>query len=584
MTPTLRRVVLAVLLGHFILGVAYSAANPLGEAPDEADHFAYVLYLANKGTLPVGPKVTQSKHPPLYHATAAIWSLLGAPNNLFLRSNPDVQLSPSPGWSPNFFIHTTLEAWPWRDGALAMHMVRLWSVILSTATVAATYLLARRALPGQPAVAVAAAGLLAFMPEFLFIGSSVNNDNAAALFGTLSLAAAFTMARAGGRYRPGWWGGLVLGAGLLSKVSTVALWPAVGLAVLAGVLVEARGSTPSGWWPALLGTWRRWLPTLVWTGALAAVIALPWFVRNWLLYGDPSGMALVMATIDQRTAAWGWNDTWWLLRGWFLSFWGKFGGAGHVPMPAWVYALAALFTAVCAAGLIRLFLRPAWRAARWPVTLLLLATASVAIGVWRYSLLALGTDQGRLLYPVAGALVVLLAAGLLAWLPEGQQRRGAYALIAASFLLGIYALGGVIRPAYAPPAPLPAGEPALAAPSEVIDFGDLSLVGWVLAPAPTLYWRVDEPTAIDWRLDFRLLADDGTLVWERRRSPGAGRWSTDHWPVGVLVEDSYGAYLPSDLAPGKYLVEVGVRPFGGELETLPDGRAYAVLGWFEVSD
>ena len=37
------------------------------------------------------------------------------------------------------------------------------------------------------ALALAAAGFLAFLPEAAFIGGSANNDNAAALFGTLAL-------------------------------------------------------------------------------------------------------------------------------------------------------------------------------------------------------------------------------------------------------------------------------------------------------------------------------------------------------------------------------------------------------------
>ena len=146
MKQTTRWIVL-ILLFHLALTLAYSMVNPLGEAPDEADHWAYIVHLANERALPVGPRITQSKHPPLYHATAAAVASLGEPGNDFLRANPDVQFQPAPGWSPNFFIHTTLEAMPWRGGALAFHLVRLWSVLLSTLTVAATYALARAAFP-----------------------------------------------------------------------------------------------------------------------------------------------------------------------------------------------------------------------------------------------------------------------------------------------------------------------------------------------------------------------------------------------------------------------------------------------------
>ncbi|NJN84013.1 MAG: hypothetical protein HC802_18210, partial [Caldilineaceae bacterium] len=86
-------------------------------------------------------------------------------------------------------------------------------------------------------------------------------------------------------------------------------------------------------WRAALRSWRQWLTTglVVFGGAL--LIASPWFMRNWRLYGDPLGLKLAIQTIDVRTGAWTWADTSWLLEGWFRSFWGKFGGAGHIPMP-----------------------------------------------------------------------------------------------------------------------------------------------------------------------------------------------------------------------------------------------------------
>ena len=147
---TLRRergIVWALVVGHLLLSLAYSVINPLGEAPDEADHWAYVVHIAREGELP-GAKVTQAKHPPLFYATAALASLPADPTNDFLRINPDAELAPHAGWSPSFFIHTAREQWPWTGGVLGFRLARLWSVLLSTMAVAAVYGLARAALPG----------------------------------------------------------------------------------------------------------------------------------------------------------------------------------------------------------------------------------------------------------------------------------------------------------------------------------------------------------------------------------------------------------------------------------------------------
>ncbi len=60
-----------LLAARLVLGFAYSALNPLGEAPDEADHYAYAAYIAQEGQLPEGAWMTQAKHPPLYYLLAA---------------------------------------------------------------------------------------------------------------------------------------------------------------------------------------------------------------------------------------------------------------------------------------------------------------------------------------------------------------------------------------------------------------------------------------------------------------------------------------------------------------------------------
>ncbi len=576
---TARLIVWALVIGHLLLASAYSVLNPLGEAPDEADHWAYVVHLARERELPQGPKMTQAKHPPLYHATAAAVASLAEVTNDFLRINPDTELAQRPDWSPNFFIHTASEAWPWRGGVLAFHLARLWSVLLSTATVAAVYGLARAALPQRTEVVLAATAIAAFAPEFAFIGAAVSNDSMAALFGTLGLWGGLRIYHNGGRFRPAWWAVPALGLGLLAKVSTGALWPVIGLAVVLGA-ADGRG---------LSGAWRRWLATGLLLFVPALLIAAPWLLRNWQLYGDPLGAQLVRQTVDLRAAPWSGADTLWLLRGWFVSSWGKFGGAGHIPMAGWLYAVLAGVTLAAAAGIVRLYLRPDWRAERTPLALLLLAVAAIMVGIWQYSLTALGTDQGRLLFPAIGSLVILLAAGLLAWLPARAQAAGAGVIAAAVLALGCYGLFGVLIPAFAPPAPAPAAEWQAAATSPVT-FGELTLAGYRLTPQPLLYWQAGAaPPTQDWRSVLRVTAEDGSLVWEWRRSPGAGRWSTDRWPAGVTLRDEYRIAWPEWAGRGRYRVEVGLQPYDQELimplsstgQAAENDHPYFLLGWLE---
>ncbi|OUC08780.1 hypothetical protein RY27_06935, partial [Litorilinea aerophila] len=90
----------------------------------------------------------------------------------------------------------------------------------------------------------------------------------------------------------------------------------------------------------------------------------------------------------------------------------------------------------------------------------------------------------------------------------------------------------------------------------------------------------------DWRTVVRVVAEDGSLVWEWRRSPGYGRWSTDWWPEGVVIQDVYQISWPTWAGPGRYRVEVGLQPFGGDF-AVPSrageelAREPVLLGWLE---
>lgn len=557
----------ALLLLHLLLATAYSLWNPLGEAPDEVDHWAYVVYLAHERRLPEGPRVTQSKHPPLYHATAAAVASLAEPDFGFLRANPDASVWPAPGRSLNFFIHTATEAWPWQGGARAFHLARLWSVLISTATIAAIYGLGRTAFPAHPGVWLLGAGIAAALPEFAFIGGAINNDNAAALLGTLALWGGFAIYRAGGSWRAGWWTPLALGLGLLAKVSTSSLWPVVGLLIVAGA---ARGQG----WRGVLRTRSRWVGSGLVIFLPALGIAAPWLLRNWRLYGDPTGMALVVQTIDLRVTSWRWDDTTWLLRGWFLSFWGKFGAAGHIPFPLPVYVGLGLLTLVGVLGLGQQFRRGHHE--RVAALYLGLAGLAVAAGMVRYSLLALGTDQGRLLFPALGPICLLLAWGLAGW-PWGRTGTWAGSMLVLGLAgLAVYGLVGVIRPAFAPPAPPTDAELAgMTRPAEPIVLGEMVLEGWTLADGPVLYWVAPAAPTQDWRVLLRVTAADGSLVHEQRRSPGYGRFSTDHWPAQTRQADAYIIPWPDWAGPGRYRIEVTAYPYGTGPGPLVE------IGWIE---
>lgn len=555
----------ALLLLRALLSLAYTLAIPLGEAPDEADHFAYAAYILEHRGLPVGPEMTQGKHPPLYHAVAALAATVagGAPDRSFLRANPDMSFA-ADAQARNFFVRTTLEDWPWRDGVLAMRAGRFVSLVAGLVVVLGAFLLGRALWPGRPYLALAAAAFAAFLPESLFIAGAMSNDMFAAMWATLAL----WLAVAGRGWKASLLTGVCLGLAFISKAS------AGSLAVVAAAAMFVT-AWPRGW--RIAHGAKPLLPAVgrVAVAAVTAfVIAAPWLARNWRLYGDPFGWPMVLATIDQRQGPLTAADIMQLLKGWWLSFWGKFGGAGHIPLPTVLYILWAVLGLAAVIGWLL------WLARRrqpnsllrdtslagWIV--LLGAPLVTAAGIYSYSKTALGTDQGRLLFPALAPLALLIAGGLAAWTPRGRERIASLAFSGALALLAVAALiTGLVQPFAPPPQPSPA-ELAAATPVNAA-FGPLELVGSAWQDgALTLYWRATEPPAADLRTDVRALDAQGNLVWEWKRSPGAGRFSTDRWPAGRAVADTYR--IPADALAAAARIEVGVRPFPEQPFLAPD--------------
>jgi len=581
-----------LLLLRLVLGLAYSALNPLGEAPDEADHYAYVVYIGQQGRLPEGTTVTQGKHPPLYYLLAAAAGRAAGLDFDFLRANPDVGVT-ADALAPNFFIHTALEAWPWQAGPLAMHLARAVSVLAGLLLVLATYGLGRGLWPARPEIALAGAAFVAFLPESLFVGGAVTNDMLAAALAALAL----WWATAGRGWPTALGTAIALGLGFLTKASVIAVWPVVALALLFG----------DGW--HIRRPFRhleRFIPTAV----IATAIAVPWLWRNWTLYGDPLGTPVVLGTIDRRTMQ---LDLAWLARGWFLSFWGKFGGAGHIALPWPLYALWGVIAAGAVAGaakvagyrlkvaregerpstsgsepmrLSRLPAQDAFHtgaqstpaeastpnlaAVRWLV--LAGAPLLVMLSMVSYSQLALGTDQGRLLFPTLAPIGLLIAAGLAAWLPTGRSRWLAPALAGVMLLAALLALQLGIRQPFAPRLAT-AAEVASAAPVQAAA-GPLELVAAAWSPdtgaepSLMLYWRAAQPAAADLRVILRMYGSDGAVLWEWKRSPGAGRYSTDRWQPGQVIRDPYR--IPDEALVVLSRAEVTVYAFPDET---PLGRA-----------
>ena len=564
-----------LLVARLILGFAYSALNPLGEAPDEADHYAYAAYVGTEGRLPEGPEMTQSKHPPLYHILAAgLAKAAGSELDFtFLRSNPDVGVSRDVA-APNFFIHTRLEGWPWNDGPLSMHLGRLISVIAGVVLTAATYALGRAIWPSWYGGPLAAAAFVAFLPESLFIGGAMSNDMLAAMWSTLALWLGLRAKGAGVAILAG----LAMGLAFLTKASTVGLWPVV----CAAMLINRQRGIPApphlrvdNERPAAENSngqsLRRSACRAVLAGVVASLIAFPWLWRNWKLYGDPLGWPLVLATIDRRHGPLYAADLLALGRGWFVSFWGKTGGAGQLALPSSFYIAWVFLVLAAVVGYLIAWQRkdqgpvPRVTPAGWIV--LLGAPVMTVLSILLYSRVALGTDQGRLLFPASAPIALLLVLGIAGWLNPRGYRWLPFGFGGAMAAVAVLALvTGILLPFAPPPTPLTAEVAAATRVNEIFG-GRMELLAYRWGEATeertavplTLYWRAPQPPGEDLRTTLRLSDAAGSPVWEWKRSPGAGRFSTDRWEANRVMRDAY--LVPVDALGRATRVELGLRTF-----------------------
>ena len=576
------RWLIAALAAYVALAVVYSAVTPIFEPPDEVYHFPLIDYIARTGRLPmqdpdhIGPWEQEGSQPPLYY-------LLSAPLILPLdRSDLDARLERNPhariGIGAATDNHVSVlhdwdaEAFPWRGTALAVHVVRLFSIALGAGTVAAIYAVARLALTGRPTLHVLAVLLAAFNPMFLFITASVNNDNLVNLLSAVTLAFLLHIWRAGLTTRRIAALAVLLALASLAKLSGLALYPVAAIAVL-GVLV--REHRP----------WQVWARILVIVIAAWALIAGWWYARNLRLYGDLFGLDRMVEIIGPRAQTPTWAELAGEFEGLRRSSWGVFGTL-NLSAPDALFWYGDVLSVIALSGLLIAMVRARrrsegvdWRA----LGLLALHALIVFVALVSWTRRTPAT-QGRLLFPALGGLATLFALGLASWLP---RRREYFApLAAAPLVVAAIALPfAVIRPAYIPP-PTVTGLPAGAAPVEA-RFGPIELLGVRVANEPvapgealdvTLYWRPTAHTAEDMSLYVQVFGhalpgqpDTLAEIGKVDSYPGGGLLRTTTWPLNRIYADRYlipiadGAQTPVQPA-----LKIGWRRFGSGEEFSPE--------------
>ncbi|MCL7454249.1 MAG: hypothetical protein M8467_14505, partial [Anaerolineae bacterium] len=430
------------------------------------------------------------------------------------------------------------ERWPYSGTTLFIHLARALSTILAMGTLWAIYRLGRVTFADRPGMALTMMGLVAFTPQFLYLSSTVSNDNLVILIASWVLVLLAAWLRL--PHLPTWGQvsvmGALLGAAVLAKLSGVLLWPLVG-----GVLL----------WLAWRSRDMRWLAV---AGLLCFAIALAicgwWFARNQLLYGDVTASQILAAALGGERQALPSSLRGILaeFRGFRYSLWGLFGWF-NILAPDAFYRFVDAMTAAGLLGFGLFVVRslPRQRRSTRAIIVMLLAWLGVvAAGVLRWAVLI--SSQGRLAFPALAPAALFLVVGWAELVPRRLHRAVGILGVAGWATWAALCPALVLRPAYALPervetmAELPLDLSYL----RVSYAGCCELVGYVAPGQPvhqgewvplTLVWRVLEPTDRDYSLFVHARTPDGKLAGQLDTYPGNGMYPTSQWRQGEIIVD-----------------------------------------------
>jgi 4-amino-4-deoxy-L-arabinose transferase-like glycosyltransferase len=538
-TSRWRWATLLVFAAYVVLAVSFSL-GPIFEAPDEIEHYRFIRTVAQTGALPDprGQFRGQLHQAPLYYMLLAPFAAL-LPDGDFTqidgRLNPYYpHLIGVPGNdNKNLYLHTRAEDFPYAGSqtARAVHLLRLPSVALGLLTLLVGLASFRLLWPERPDRQLMALGIAACLPQFTYLSGSINNDNLLFALTSLSLYLLLRLRHEGPSVALSVVIGVCLGAAILTKLNALFLVFPVGLVVL----TDRRM-----WWPHA--------PLIL---GVVALVAGWWFLRNGLLYGDPTLIRTLLTTWQAETIRDGELafDVGLSRIGYsYQTFWARF-GQGAVAVGAGITAFFDALTVLAAAGIALGLIR---RRVEAPRNLLLVAVFALTwVGALiYYASTAWSGNQGRYLLPGIVGWAALIAFGLDAFTPRRLRRVVALSGVALLATIGAVCVYGYFLPSYRP-SPIP---PRLDRQLS-LRFGDAAdLIG--MSPAAphgrpgqiievTLYWRALRPVAAAQGGSVQsYLHSVGSAVVKRDSLPATGNLLSTDWKLGETWAERYVIQLP----------------------------------------
>jgi hypothetical protein len=312
-----------------------------------------------------------------------------------------------------------------------------------------------------------------------------------------------------------------------------------------------------------------------------------WYVRNYDLYGDPTGLNVFLDIVGRRPIDLTAEQLWSEREGFVKSFWGLYGGL-TVDMAAWVYLVFNIFAGMSLVGFVT-FMVKRRRSIDFPKSALMIWIALSFVFLVRWTSLT-WASQGRLWFVALPALAIVGALGFyeLARLIRVE----ALAWVPAVFALGVAIAAPFvwIRPAYAPPELVPTEEfsgaddplaafrdPDFPDPSislVEVDFPDEVLAGEATT-ARFRFCSAARPNR-NWSVFVHLVNEWDIILAQADFTPGAGALPTSEMPPDRCWQDAYAIEIPPGIASsdtdlnvlvGLYEAQTGQRMLMDEDET-----------------
>lgn len=325
------------------------------------------------------------------------------------------------------------------------YLFRLAAIPFGIMTVFAAYRSARALFPGDAFLAVTVPVFVAFQPQISYEAAMVNNDIVAIAITSLLLWGMIVGVRDRFPYRLCLALGAGAGLGLITKGTTVAILPVLGLAVLLAL----------GW-----RDWKGLATRLVAIAAPMLLIAAPWYLFLYRTYGDFSGLARVAELqywnspmgsflellIDPRFFTDRFNESW-----------GEFGWR-LIHLDTALIWLVGIPLLIGVLGLAK-YASSTWRVMHgnsveasaprsWQVQSILLLAAACALAY--LAVIQFGTNfalaQARYSFPVVNAGTLLLMIGWRTLVPARLRPVAQGVVVAALIGLNVYIFAAYVLP------------------------------------------------------------------------------------------------------------------------------------------